>query len=317
MNEAGLPSTDSRTAEFGRKASRRALAVGPADLPLLERLSQPNAGAFLTALAAHLGLWLLGLLGVAWLAKGEIANAWVLQAVMGLVMGSQLHALTVLQHDCGHQSAFRSRTMNRWVGRALAWFIVLPFTSFTELHRMHHSHLGVAGKDPDNWFYANGPRWMLLRESLFVPRFIGLSLAAALPAATRRRVSVELAFNLTGHAAVLGALWSAGRMDVWAFGFALPMCALAAVFNPLARGAEHSPMAHIPARDVRREDIRFNTVTVAHRGWGLAWANITYHVEHHLYPRVPFHRLPQVHALLRSRRYLRTHALLPFMRPPQ
>lgn len=325
-------------ADIGRKAGREALALGPADRLQLEALCQPKAAAFLRALAAHLGLWALGLLIVV------NAAAWLwLQALVGLLMGSQLHALTVLQHDCGHQSAFRSRGANLWFGRALAWFILLPFTSFTELHRRHHSHLGETDLDPDNWFYAAGPRWTHWRECLFMPRFIWLSATGSLPAGVRRRVRLELAANVLVHGLVAAILWRAGRLDVLFFAIGLPMLALACIFNPLARGAEHAPMSHLallPPGDPRREDLRFNTVTVAHRGWGLAWANITYHVEHHLHPRVPFHQLPALHELMQARlraanpprtqpqaraatrtpwpprTYLSTRSLLPFMRPP-
>jgi fatty acid desaturase len=31
----------------------------------------------------------------------------------------------------------------------------------------------------------------------------------------------------------------------------------------------------------------------------VAW-NMPYHVEHHVWPAVPFHKLPQVHALMRE-----------------
>ena len=47
-----------------------------------------------------------------------------------------------------------------------------------------------------------------------------------------------------------------------------------------------------------------NPVTVTSRILGVMWANITYHVEHHLYPRVPCHRLPELHALMRGRDYI-------------
>jgi beta-carotene hydroxylase len=314
----------------GRKAGREALALDATDMARLEALCQPNAGVFLRTLAAHLGLWALGLVVVAQ------TQAWPwLQAVVGLLMGSQLHALTVLQHDCGHQSAFRSRAANLWVGRVLAWFILLPFTSFTELHRRHHSHLGETDLDPDNWFYAGGPRWTHLRECLFMPRFIWLSATGTLAPAIRRRVRLELAANGLLHGLLVAALLLAGRPDVWLFAFGLPMLALACIFNPLARGAEHAPMSHLtqlPQGDPRREDLRFNTVTIAHRGWGLVWANITYHVEHHLHPRVPFHKLPALHALMQAqmrragepltsaayppRTYLSTRSLFPFLRPP-
>lgn len=299
------------TRNVGRKAGRESLLLDASDLPQLEAMSAPDGRIFLRALIVHLGLWGAGLVAVMW------AREWpLLQAAIGLLMGSQLHALTVLQHDCGHQSAFRRRRVNGWVGRALAGFIVLPFTSFTELHRLHHSHLGEPARDPDNWFYAAGPRWQHWRECLFVPRFTWLSLRGSMPPATRRHVLLELTFNLAVHALIGAAFWRVGRLDAWLFAFALPMFALACIFNPLARGAEHAPMAHLPLRDPRRFDLRFNTVTVAHRGWGLAWANITYHVGHHLYPRVPFHRLPQLHAMLAARPCLQTTTLWRFVRPP-
>jgi fatty acid desaturase len=306
MVEAVLPETPSR------KAGRLALAVDDADLVRLGALSEPNERVFLMALGGHLGVWALGLAAVAW-AQGHF----LAQAIIGVLMGSQLHALTVLQHDCGHQSAFRSRDANLWVGRALAWFIFMPFTAFTELHRLHHSHLGVEGRDPDSWFYAAGPRWAHWRECLFLPRFIWLSLVWPLSPKARGRVKGELAFNTLGHGVLAAALAWAGRVDVALFAFLLPMLALACIFNPLARGAEHAPLAHLSPDDPRRHDIRFNTVTVANRWWGVAWANITYHVEHHLYPRVPFHRLPELHRMLKNRRYLRTTTLFPFVRPPK
>jgi beta-carotene hydroxylase len=299
-------------AQPGRRAGRQALALAPHTDEALEAMSVPAARPFLVAMAAHLSTWLLGVGLIAW-AQGMP----LVQALLGVLLGSTLHALTVLQHDCGHQSAFRSKTANLWVGRMLAWFILLPFTSFTELHRLHHSHLGVAGRDPDNWFYAAGRRWMHLRECFFLPRFIWLSLRWPLSSRAKRRVLLELAANLVVYGVVVGTLAFLHRLDVALFAVLLPMLALACIFNPLARGAEHAPLSGIGADDPRREDLRFNTVTVASRFWGLAWANITYHVEHHLYPRVPFHRLPALHARLCSDKYLHTTRLLPFMRPPQ
>jgi fatty acid desaturase len=54
----------------------------------------------------------------------------------------------------------------------------------------------------------------------------------------------------------------------------------------------------------------------------LMW-NMPYHAEHHLYPAIPFHRLPAAHAALRERLgviqpgYARWHwrYLLGFLRP--
>ncbi len=37
---------------------------------------------------------------------------------------------------------------------------------------------------------------------------------------------------------------------------------------------------------------------------GLIWANINSHVEHHLYPYIPFYRLPVTHKLLSGKNYI-------------
>jgi fatty acid desaturase len=88
------------------------------------------------------------------------------------------------------------------------------------------------------------------------------------------------------------------------FALLVPMLTLALIVNPMSRGFEHYPMSVLAADDPRRFDLRFNTVTVTHRLIGLTWANINYHVEHHLYPRVPFFNLPALHRLLNKAPYL-------------
>lgn len=256
-------------------------------------LSTPNGAVYTAWLLLHLGLWALGVALIVHL-KGR----WPLQLLLAVPLGSQLHTLTVLQHDCGHLSAYRSRAANRWVGRLLAAFILMPFTTFTELHRRHHGFLGQPGKDPDEWFYANGPRKLFWRHCLFMPRFIWLSLSGWLPAGVRLTVIAELTTNavLLGGAAAL--LLHAGRLDVLAFGVLLPMLLLALVFNPLSRGYEHYPMVILGLDDPRRRELRHNTRTCVDPVLGFLWANIAFHVEHHLHPRVPFYRLRALHRLL-------------------
>ena len=44
--------------------------------------------------------------------------------------------------------------------------------------------------------------------------------------------------------------------------------------------------------------------------FGLLWANINYHVEHHVYPGVPFCNLRKLHHLLANKTFLRDRWLL-------
>lgn len=293
-----------------RLDSRARLRVDPLQQAQLQALMQPDPARFMRWVALHLAIW-----GVA-AAVILLADRLWLQGMAALVLGSQLHAFTVLQHDCGHQSAFRSATWNLWVGRLLAWFIVFPFSSFTECHKRHHRYLGDPQQDPDDWNYLAGVRWMFLRIALFVPRFTYFSLVRY-GRAVRNRVLRELVFNLASMG-LLGALFVAfGRLDAFLLIFVAPLLLLALVINPISRGYEHFPMATLPAEQSERLDLSRNTITVTSRAVGLLWANINYHVEHHVYPNVPFFNLPRLHELLAHHRFLRDRWLLArvFSRP--
>jgi beta-carotene hydroxylase len=280
-----------------RQASRASLALGPETAALLERLCQPDGRVFSGLAALYIGAWAAG---IALLTQTDSVP---LQLLVSALLGSQLHALTVLQHDCGHRSAYRSASANLWMGRALALFVFMPFTTFTELHRRHHGFLGDSRQDPDEWFYEAGPHWLFLRECLFLPRFILLSLKRLPAGELRRRVVAELAANSAVHAVVIAALLASGATELLLFGYALPMAWLACVFNPISRGFEHLPMAQLPPGDPGRADLRLNTITVTSPLVGALWANIGFHVEHHMHPRVPFYRLPALHRLFAGKAY--------------
>jgi fatty acid desaturase len=94
------------------------------------------------------------------------------------------------------------------------------------------------------------------------------------------------------------------------FIFWIPAATVVLVIGPITRAYEHLPLVHYSAGDARRFDITSNTVTVTNRALALFWANITYHVEHHAYPRVPFYRLARAHKLLHS------HADTPYLLSP-
>lgn len=281
--------------------------MNPGRIPLSKELhraslamSQPNGWVFSLWLAFYLTVW-CGLL-VLLMQQTSLIGKFVLS----FVIGNQLHTITVLQHECGHRSAYNSPAANRWVGRFLAWFIFMPYTTFTELHRYHHGFLGDPDRDPDEWFYERGPFLLFIREGLFLPRFIYLSLTRPhIKADMRRAIWFELGFNVISYSGLILGLLMAGLQDLLVFGFLLPMLWLALVINPISRGFEHFPLSFLPGKSTKRRDLQNNTVTVTNPVIGFLWANITYHVEHHLFPRVPFYRLPALHRMLRKHDYLK------------
>jgi fatty acid desaturase len=272
---------------------RKGWTVEPSDAAELARLT-PRPWIFTAWAAFHVSIWLLAMAGV------FLTHAWPLKALLGGVLASQLHTLTILQHDCGHGSAYRSLRANRWMGRLLAWPIVMPFTAFQEVHKRHHWYLGNPKKDPDEWFYAAGPRMLFVREMLFSSYFVRLALTQYGPL-VRRRVIRELAVNLAVWGVVVYMLLEYGKTFDLFFALIFPLLGLAMVISPLARGYEHYPMSFLRRGDPARMSIRSNTVTIRNPALSFLWANITYHVEHHLFPQAAFFHLPTVHRILLKR----------------
>ncbi|MHA6493279.1 fatty acid desaturase family protein [Pseudomonas borbori] len=286
-----------------RLAKRAELKVDRARQAQLLALQQPDPGKFVLWSLLHVAVWIACAVFIA------MTENIVGHVIAVLILGNQLHAFTVLQHDCGHQNAFRSATLNLWVGRFMAWFIVFPFSSFTECHKHHHRYLGDPEKDPDEWNYARGVKWMFLRIAVFVPRFTYFSLVRY-GERVRNLVLRELAFNLLSMAAVCALFVSQGMGYEFVLIFVLPLLLLALVINPISRGYEHFPMATLEPEHADRLDLSKNTITVTSRVVGLLWANINYHVEHHVYPGVPFCNLRKVHELLENKQFLRDRWLL-------
>ncbi|MEP6484006.1 MAG: fatty acid desaturase [Rudaea sp.] len=50
--------------------------------------------------------------------------------------------LFLIQHDCGHQSFFKNRHANDWVGRAISIITITPYDHWRRAHAIHHATSG-------------------------------------------------------------------------------------------------------------------------------------------------------------------------------
>jgi acyl-lipid omega-6 desaturase (Delta-12 desaturase) len=56
--------------------------------------------------------------------------------------GCLMVRMFVIQHDCGHSSAFSSRAANEWIGRLIGILTLTPFEYWRHSHAMHHASSG-------------------------------------------------------------------------------------------------------------------------------------------------------------------------------
>jgi fatty acid desaturase len=217
------------------------------------------------------------------------------------VHGVLIVFLFTLQHECTHRTPFASDRMCDLVGHVIGLVVLNPFLWFRPFHFAHHRHTNRAG-DPELdgppletraqwlWHISGIPYWRA-QVALLIRLACGRETPTWLPAAMRSRAEREARILLAIHAlALLTLLWSPLVIWLW-----IVPCLLGQPALRLYLLAEHGDCPQVADM---LENTRTTFTTRAVRA--LAW-NMPYHAEHHLAPQVPFHRLPELHALLRDR----------------
>jgi beta-carotene hydroxylase len=258
-------------------------------------LSYATALALLPGLAAH-RLWLVG--GIAW--------PWLVLTTLGLLVlsGYGYFLLGISAHEGYHFTLHRRPATSALLG--VLFSAVLPGfigTGFAYSHWHHHRHTNQAG-DPDllqfSRFRGFWSRLLLARLSAVANyRRIALHIvlgqtsddsdAPQLPAATLRRLC---AINIVWQAALVGlALWALlvhTQLALLVFLLPIGVTVMISGLNPFQEHCETGQEVGNRART------RTSWVLT------LLMGGTNYHMEHHLYPRIPCWRLPAVHRWLRE-----------------
>jgi fatty acid desaturase len=279
---------------FSETASGRAL-LGTVDLTIMGRRSDLR-GALQAG--AHLGCVVVtGTL--VWLALPH----WYL-----LVPAMTLHGLTLVtmfapMHECTHRTMFRSAAANDVVGWVAGLVSFYNSTYYRYYHSWHHRYTQDPARDPELMFPRTSSRATYLREistiGFWYPRTVdylrlafGLARLPFLPDRARRAVAVSVSCQLMIYAIALAAAavgWTAPL-----YFFFLPSV-LAMPFMRAYLIAEHT----LCSRD---QNFLTNTRTTrTNFPIRLLMWNMPFHAEHHLFPAVPFHRLPDLHAEIGDR----------------
>lgn len=240
------------------------------------------------------------------------------------VVASRQHALMVLGHEAIHKRLSADPWLNDGLGRYVATFpVFISLSKWAFIHLRHHRHTHTAD-DPDRAIYARYPlaakkfRRLLLRDvcglnvistlkyfadvpfvtGRFNRRFLGEEGAARYAQTTdMRRFASCWAVVLAVGFGVAG--WTFGGLFV--LYWLVPYCTLMQVFFRIRGAIEHG---NVPDPDNTYQRTRTYCMSVALRFF-FAPKQVGYHLEHHLYPSIPFYRLPRIHDVLKRAVYPR------------
>ncbi len=209
-------------------------------------------------------------------------------------------------HECGHGTAFKTQWMNDVIYNVASFMIMRNPVKWRWSHTRHHTHTIIVGHDPE--IIAMRPADLpKLFSAIFgvpdvvayIPEMFRFSMGrmsavemSYIPETERPGVFLAARIHLAVYVAVLLlALWTWSLLPLMLVGL------------PRMYGAWHGFMCGVMqhlglAENVLDHRLNSRTVYINPISRFIYW-NMNYHVEHHMFPMVPYHALPKLHALIK------------------
>ncbi|MGF6727314.1 fatty acid desaturase [Paraburkholderia sp. GAS41] len=315
MPDMKEPSESARHQEYRLVggAGERAQAAGlvnadwykcPVPRPVIKQLMQRNdARAVLDTLIWYTAIVASGVL--AWFAW-HAHSVWAIPAffLYGTLYCSPADSRW---HESGHGTAFKTRWMNDVLYQVASFQVFRRATVWRWSHARHHTDTLVVGRDPE----IAVPRptdWVGLALSVVALKQVVSELPKMIAAASGRinaddqtfvpasewpKVFREARISLTIYAVAIGvSIYFRTILPLLYIGLPSMYGAWLYVYFGLTQhaGMPENVLDH-------RKNCRTVMMNPVFRF--LYW-NMNYHVEHHMFPMVPFHALPQLHETVKA-----------------
>ncbi len=210
-------------------------------------------------------------------------------------------------HESSHGTAFRTDWMNNALYEISSFMVMRESTVWRWSHTRHHSDTIIVGRDPE----IAVPRPPDIKAMIMVflnlntiPKYFrnlilhGLGRLNSeeqtyIPASEQRKVFFKARIYLLIYAAVAGtAIFSGSILPLMFIG--LPNL-YGAWLMPVYGATQHAGLAE----NVLDHRLNCRTVYMNPVNRYLYW-NMNYHLEHHMFPLVPYHALPKLHELVKA-----------------
>jgi fatty acid desaturase len=205
-------------------------------------------------------------------------------------------------HECGHGTAFKTPWMNTVVYQIASFMMVRNPFEWRWSHFRHHTDTIIVGRDPEIVF-MRPPHVARIASNFFgiADAWHGWvtmlkNAAGMIDEEVRTFVPDVDQPKLILTARIWTAIYAAIIALAVATGSILPLMVIGL---PRLYGAWHHVMTGILQHAGLAENVldhRLNSRTVLMNPISrfIYW-NMNYHVEHHMFPMVPYHRLPELH----------------------
>jgi fatty acid desaturase len=210
-------------------------------------------------------------------------------------------------HECGHGTAFKTQWMNRVVYQIACFMIMRNPVTWRWSHARHHTDTEIVGRDPEINLMRPPDLLRLLGNCIGIFDVFWLAIPEMLRNASGRlSISEKIFIPETEHGKVILAarIWLAIHIATIGLSIALrSILPLMLVGLPRLYGCWHMVMAGLLqhgglADNVTDHRLNSRTVYMNPVNRFIYW-NMNYHVEHHMFPMVPYHALPRLHETIK------------------
>ncbi len=267
----------------------------------MKELMQRSDGPAIRDTIIWLGLMVVSVAAVVWL----WGSWWV---VIPLFIYGVLYASATDSrwHECGHGTAFKTQWMNKAVYQIACFMIMRNPTVWRWSHARHHTDTIIVGRDPEiNVMRPPDLLRVVLNvfglvdiwysiPAMFRYAFVGIDAAEAtyIPASEVPKAVFVARIWLAVYAATIVL---ALVLHSW-----IP---IVLVGTPKLYGSWHMVLCGLLQHGGLADNVtdhRLNTRTVYMNPVSrFLYLNMNYHVEHHMFPMVPYYALPQLHELIK------------------
>ncbi len=208
-----------------------------------------------------------------------------------LIAAASLHGISLFTHEAVHGVLSRNKVLNRALGIACAMPVLQNYSAYKVLHLRHHKHLGQQG-DPDH--FDNYTRWtwlvfsmhwlrLLVGYPIYIVMIPILGFRQGRPS-DRRWIAFEVILLFIA----LGVAFTVTPWHVILHAWLIPMILINTMVN--IRGMSQHTFLEDPD-----DPIRGTRSILTNRLTEFFMCNENYHLEHHLFPRVPWYHLKRLH----------------------
>jgi fatty acid desaturase len=221
-------------------------------------------------------------------------------------IGARQHALAVLMHEGAHYHLFKNRKLNEVVSEVLlSWPLFVTTRAYRGSHFAHHRHVNTE-RDPDfmrkqhdEWMFPKSWRalaWLLFKDVAALNTHQQILEATDLSDQKEGNQAGKDYYGIlrvSFYGAVAVVLTYFHLWTMFLLLWMLPTLTWLKMILRIRSIAEHFAIDNDHVYTRTR-----TTLPSLFEKWFVAPRNVNYHLEHHLYPSVPFSRLPALHTLL-------------------